>query len=162
MTGTKRYQFVEVNIPAAVAAGGKVFIKDQPQLRTQTDQLVIIESMETYDVAALAVSPSGVAMPSTANLANTILVLNIAGYDNMQYIPLSVMNPLASSDTAVQRIWNVQGKFLFDQLWQVDWTKSYLQFGALQAGGISFGLGVYYRVVPNDNRGFPQPFNVYQ
>ena len=162
MSGTKRYQFVEVNIPAAVAAGGKVFIKDQPQLRTQTDQLVIIEAMETYDIAALAVSPAGVPMPSTANLANTILVLNIAGYDNMQYIPFTVMNALASSDTAVQRVWNTQGKFLFDQLWQVDWTKSYLQFGAAQAGGISFGLGIYYRVVPNDNRGFPQPFNVYQ
>ena len=162
MSGTKRYQFVEVNIPGTVSAGGKVFIKDQPQLRTQTDQLVIIEAMETYDIAALAVSPAGVPMPSTANLANTILVLNIAGYDNMQYIPLNVMNALASADTAVQRIWNTQGKFLFDQLWQVDWTKSYLQFGAAQAGGISFGLGIYYRVVPNDNRGFPQPFNVYQ
>ena len=160
--GTKRFQFVEINVALNQTAGSKLFIKDQPQLRTQTDQLVIIEAIETYDIAALAVSPAGVPMPSTAQLANVVLNLNINGYDNIQYVPLTVLNAQASADTAVQRIWNNQGKMQFDSLWGVDWTKSYLQFGALQNAGISFGLGVYYRVVPNDNRGFPQPYNVYQ
>lgn len=162
MTGAKRFQFVEVQVEQAYSAGGKLWIKDQPQLRTQTDQLVIIEAMETYDITTLAVSPALRTMPTTAQLANVVLVLNIMGYENLQYIPMNKLNSISSSDTSVQRLWNVDGKFEFDQLWGVDWTKSYLQFGASQAAGISFGLGVYYRVVPNDNRGYPQPYNVYQ
>lgn len=160
--GTKRFQFVEINVALNQAAGSKLFIKDQPQLRTQTDQLVIIESVETYDNVTLAFSPAGVAMPTTAQLSNVVLNLNINGYDNIQYVPLNVLNAQASSATGVQRIWNQRGKMEFDNLWGIDWTKSYLQFGALQTAGISFGLGVYYRVIPNDNRGYPQPYNVYQ
>lgn len=155
----KRFQFVEINVALNAVAGSKLFIKDQPQLRTQTDQLVIIEAIETYDVAALAVSPAGVPMPTTAQLANVVLNINIQGYDNIQYVPLTKMVAQASSDTAVQRIWSQSGRMEFDELWGVDWTKSYLQFGAPQAAGISFGLGVYYRVIPNDNRGYPQAYN---
>ena len=160
--GTKRFQAVEINVANNVVAGSKIFIKDQPQLRTQTDQLVIIEAIETYDIDALALSPAGVTMPTTAQLANVVLTLNVAGYENLQYIPLTKLLTQGSSDTSVQRLWNVEGKFCFDNLWQVDWTKSYLQFGAAQNAGISFVLGVYYRVSPNDNRGFPQPYNQYQ
>lgn len=142
----KRYQLVELQVPAAgLGAGQRLYFQDQPQLRTQINQLVIIKAIETFNVLAVAKSPSGVTVAAAADLANAFLVLNVAGTEEMQYIPLSVLNRVNVFTAGTSF---VNDLFSLDYQYQIDWTKSYLQFGAAQSNIVSFIFGVYYQYEP--------------
>lgn len=151
---SKRFQYIEIQTKANYGAGGKLMIGDQPQLRTQDDQRVIVTGIETYDINVVPLSPQGLPLPSTAELSNAFLVLNIQSYETLQYIPMAALQRVQSAATATQRFW-IEKLFEFDRLWGVDWTKSYIQFAAAQASGVSFALGVHYYYLPQDSRFAP-------
>lgn len=143
MVRTSRYQLIEQQVLTNQGVGQRLYFNDQPQLRTQADQLVIVKGIETFINTAISNAPTGRAVATFLDLQSTFLVLNIAGTETMQYIPLAALN----------RVNNAANSFVYelfelkDQA-QIDWTKSYLQFGAAVAAGRSFLLGVYYEYVP--------------
>ena len=146
-TSAKRFQLVELQVPTAgLGAGQRLYFQDQPQLRTDINQIVTINAIDTYQINAVAKSPSGNAVASAADLANAFLVLNVMGTEELQYIPLVTLNRFpdftAGDPTAVDQ-------FTLQGVTNIDWTKSYLQFGAAQAGPVSFLFGVYYQYTPS-------------
>lgn len=161
---TTRFQIVEIPVPAAgVGANGRLPIQDQPQLRTQSGQTVIIQALTAYDAVAVPYTPTGGANATVANYSEGFLVLNIYGYETLQYIPLGDLINQNSTDTAVQRFTNDR---LFELNYQsrVDWTKSYILCTQAIAAGVSFLLGVHYYVDPNDtaqSAPLPVPYGAY-
>jgi len=162
---TTRFQIIEIPVPAAgVGVQGKIQIQDQPQLRTQSDQVVVIQSIQAFDIISQPLSPSGAPVASVAQLQNAYLVLNIFGYENLQYIPFNLLNNVVSSDTGVQRFYT-ERLFELNQQFRVDWTKSYILTTAAIAGpaNVSFLLGVNYYIIPDDTRQtapLPYPFQI--
>lgn len=145
-TATKRYQLIELQVPAAgIGAGGRLYFQDQPQLRTQINQLVHIKAIDTFTNDSVTLSPSGIAVAPLAALKNAFLVLNVSGTEELQYIPLVSLNRNAVVSGTVPF---VVDQFMLENVFNIDWTKSYLQFGAAQTGPISFLFGVNYSYVP--------------
>lgn len=165
MLQTTRFQIIEIPVPAAgVGLLGRIKIEDQPQLRTQSDQTVVIQAIQTYDIITNPLSPTGKPLPSVAQLSNAYLVLNIFGYENLQSIPMNVMNNTISSDTSVQRFYTDR-LFRINEQFRVDWTKSYILTTAAIASpaNVSFLLGVHYYIMPDDTAQtapLPQPYRI--
>lgn len=138
-----KFQLFEVAIPAAAAAGQRIYIGDQPQLRSQSGQMVMIESIETFSNVALARSPfSTLTTALNADLLNAILVLNVGGFEDLQGIPFALLNRVQG---AVAPNVFCQDLFELNDLYRVDWTKSYIQLNAAPSGAIAYLLGVRYK-----------------
>jgi hypothetical protein len=138
-----KYQLFELAVPATAQPGQRIYIGDQPQLRSQSGQMVIIESIETFSVNALARSPFSVLTTALiADLQNAILVLNVGGFEDLQGVPLVLLNRIQTNLIA-----NVfcQDLFTTDNLYRVDWTKSYIQLNAAPSGAIAYLFGVRYK-----------------
>lgn len=133
-----------------LGVGARLKIPDQPQLRTQTNQVIIIQAIRSYDDEVLPNTPTGATTATVAAVASAFLVLNVFGFDTNLFIPLIDLVSTASTDTSVQRAYN-NTWFRFNNITKVDWSKSYLQFGAAVTANQSFLLGVHYYVVPDDN-----------
>jgi len=141
---TTKFQLIELQVPATAGAGTRVPIGDQPQLRSQSGTATFIESIETYSVNALTVSPiSGLPVATAADIVNGVLVLNVKGYEDLQFIPLAAINRVWADTAAFVPF--VQDLFLLDDIYAVDWTKSYVQLGAAPSGAIAYLFGVRYR-----------------
>lgn len=138
-----KYQLFELAVPATAAAGQRIYIGDQPQLRSQSGQMVIIESIETFSNVALARSPFSVLTTAlNADLTNAILVINVAGFEDLQGVPLALLNRVQGA--AVPSVF-CQDLFTTDNLYRVDWTKSYIQLNAAPSGAIAYLFGVRYK-----------------
>lgn len=150
-------------MPAAgIGINGRLMIQDQPQLRTQTNQTVIIQAVSAYDGVSVPYTPSGLANATVAEYQESFLVLNVFGYETLQYIPLGDLINQNSADTAVQRFFNNR---LFELNYQsrVDWTKSYILSTQGVASG-AFLIGVHYYVDPDDtaqSAPLPTPYGAY-
>ena len=141
---TTKYQLFEVPVPAAAAAGQRIYIGDQPQLRSQSGQMVIIQGIETFSAQALTKSPFSVNVTATpADIRNAILVINVGGFEDLQGIPLAVLNRVFA-DTGATFAPYVDDQFLLNNLYRVDWTKSYVQLNAAPSGAIAYLFGVRY------------------
>jgi len=140
---TTKYQLVELQVPAAATAGQRIYFQDQPQLRSQSGRMTLIESVETFSDGALALSPfSSLPTATPADITNGILVLNIAGYEDLQGVPLAVLNRVIPDAAAYAP--GVYDLFLTNDLYRVDWTKSYVQLQAAPSGNIAYLFGVRY------------------
>ena len=138
-----KFQLFEVPIPAAAAAGQRIYIGDQPQLRSQSGQMVMIESIETFSNIALARSPFSVLTTAlNVDIQNAVLVLNVAGYEDIQGVPLAVLNRIQG---AVAPNVFCQDLFTLNDLYRVDWTKSYIQLNGAPSGAIAYLFGVRYK-----------------
>lgn len=142
---TTKYQLVELQIPATAAAGQRFYFQDQPQLRSQSGTTVYIDSIETFSDQAQTLSPlSNLPVAPAAAILNATLVLNIFGYEDLQGIPLAVLNRVAA-DTAAAFVPWVYDLFELDSLDKVDWTKSYVQLTAGTGAAYAYLFGVRYR-----------------
>jgi hypothetical protein len=142
---TTKYQLFEVPIAATAAAGQRIYIGDLPQLRSQSGTMVHIQSIETFSAQALTKSPFSVlttALP--ADIRNAILVLNVGGYEDLQGIPLARLNSVYA-DTGATFAPYVNDQFFLNDLYKVDWTKSYVQLNAAPSGAIAYLFGVRYK-----------------
>jgi hypothetical protein len=138
-----KYQLFELAVPAAAAAGQRIYIGDQPQLRSQSGQMVIIESIETFSNVALARSPFSVLTTAlNVDIANAILVINVGGFEDLQGVPLALLNRVQGA--ALPNVF-CQDLFTTDNLYRVDWTKSYVQLNGAPSGAIAYLFGVRYK-----------------
>jgi len=142
----RRYQLIELKVVDALSAGNQLFFEDQPQLRSQPGQLVILDAMECYNRETSAVSPSGRQNVAAADLGKCFLVINIQGTDEMKYIPLNRLSPILFAGSS--SIPSVTSPLLFDAVANIDWTKSYVLAQGAVAAAQSFLFGVFYRYQP--------------
>lgn len=141
---------IETQIPANSTATRFQF-NDQPQLRTDQTQDVVIQSMQIYDITDVPLSPNNVAVSTAAFMRQTYLVMYIDGEESIYRIPLVDMHITSNGTDPFQYEMD-----LFDNL-LIDWTKSYFFTPAPYAAGVfatfSFLLGVRYRKLPPGTAG---------
>lgn len=149
---TKRYEMIETQIPTNSGATRFNFF-DQPQLRTDTTQDVIIQGIETFDVNDVTLSPNNVTLPTKAQLQQAYIVLYVDGEESIYRIPLIQLHRVNNfADPWVQ----YEEMPKFENL-MVDWTKSYIftpsPFSAGVFATFSILLGVHYRKLPPGTMG---------
>jgi hypothetical protein len=143
-------QTIELIVPSTAGANSPIYFQNQPQLQSvRGDRKIYIEGIETFNVNSLAASPLTAGSPVAANadIINATLTLNVAGTLQYQQIPMSSLvrgwvDGLAGSVNA-----HVEEIFGFEDLYEVDWTKSYVQLinGPVSAPPYSYIFNVYYR-----------------
>jgi hypothetical protein len=144
----KRYEMIELGAASGgIPTGqtGRFNFLDQPQLRNQPNQVIIIRDIEIFPVTSYAASQytNGVVGLPIAEIAKVVLVLYINGEESVKYIPLAKLNHIQDATPAVFQQ-ALQG---FDNLSNVDWDKSYVQYNSASANGpyiIPFGI-TYFR-----------------
>jgi len=148
---TKRYELLEIQIPAASTAT-RFNVPDQPQLRTDQDADIIIQGIESFDTNGIPFSPNNIAMATAAQLQQTYLTLYIDGEESIYRVPLLSLKRIANEVNA-----GVNNPYVWDLFKlrnvQVDWTKSYFftpnSYSAVAPNAtFSFLLGVHYYKLP--------------
>lgn len=136
-----------VEIPVAVG-DRRVAIQDQPMLRTYPGHRVVIKGIEciTAKVLTNAVLNSG-ANITRADLIKSTLVLYSQQWEKVQYMPLARLVSVFDTDSAVgTTIPFVANPVTFEDLTEVDWTKSYIQLAngtSIATAGVII-LGIQY------------------
>ena len=150
---TPMFQLIELIIPATVTGFNQfTYFQQQPQLQSTTgNQTVYIKGIDILSNQALSFSPltAGSPVAAPADLANAVLVLNIAGTLKFQNIPLSLMNRVIQSPGAACS--SVYDLFQLWNIWEVDWTKSYVTTVSPPAGTLPFSyiFGIHYSYEPD-------------
>lgn len=149
---TPLFQIVELIIPVTVTGSNQfTYFQQQPQLQsTSANQTVFVKALETFSVQALTTSPITTSSPvaSEVNIANGVLVLNIAGTLKFQMIPLAILNRVIQSPGAACP--GVYDLFQLRKTWEVDWTKSYVTTVAPPINPpFSYLFGVHYSYEPD-------------
>lgn len=146
MTPVKRYEVVEVIVQAN--AGGTFFkISDQPNLRMDSTQDIVIVGLEMFSVSAIPISPlSQAALATDAQLQNTSLVLYVDDEESIHLIPAvklqSTRTALATS-TLIFQPEPLQVKNLV----KVNWDKSFYQaHQPYNTGGANAQFSLYLGV----------------
>lgn len=143
---------VELIIPATVAGFNQTtYFQQQPQLQSTTaNQTVYVKAIDVITNQGLTYSPltSGSPVAGPDEIKNAVLVLNISGTLKFQNIPLALMNRVIQSPG--EACPGVIDLFQFKDLWQVDWTKSYVvTVGPPIAPPFSYLFGVHYGYEPD-------------
>lgn len=134
----RRYEQIELQIP--VGAGTKVPIGDQTNLRNQSGQAIIVRDIEVITAAVLPTTPNGATNAPLAELKKAVLVLYVNGEESVQRIPLLKLNRINDGASPYQEQFES-----FDDLRNVDWSKSYILFSSAPATTpYSILLGVSY------------------
>lgn len=131
----KRWEMVEVGassngIPNAQT--GRFNLDDQPQLRNQPGQIIIVRNIELFVDSSYSFSQikNGVAAIPANEIPKIVLVLYINGEESIKYIPLAKLLHIDDGLTPFQ--WDIQG---VDNLSNVEWDKCYVQYNSASAGG---------------------------
>jgi hypothetical protein len=146
-----------VEVPVTANGLTKVAIPDQPMLKSYSDHHVVIRSIRNISAKVLTNAPlSGNAVAARAEQIKATLVLYCSGWEKEQYIPLLMLNPVADADaTTATTIPYMFQALEFEDLKDVDWTKSYVQFsnGTVSASSpYSFLFGINYLILDNNSR----------
>lgn len=146
------FQLVELIIPATVVGFNQTtYFQQQPQLQsTQGNQTVYVKGIDVLSNQALTTSPLTANSPVAApgDIQNGVLVLNIAGTLKFQNIPLALMNRVTQSPGAACPA--VYDLFQLRNIWEIDWTKSYVVTVAPPAAlPFSYLFGIHYSYEPD-------------
>lgn len=120
-----------IEVPVTVAGVQKVKFPDVQQLRSTTDQIVILKGMR---LITPKVSPNCATLASVnaplAELRKIFLVIYCEGWEKAQMIPLLTLNDIADGDaTAATTIPYRNKATKFNNWRKVDWSQTYLLFG---------------------------------
>ena len=132
----------------------RIPIGDQANLRTDGGQDIVIIGVEAFNVNALPLSPiSNNPLPTVAQLSNAFLTLYVGQEESINLIPVTKLN-ITRSALATATDYFQDNETEFQNLYPVQWDKSYLQLGApFNAGGanaiFSFLLGITYLKYPS-------------
>lgn len=134
----------------AAVGNTRIPIQDQPMLKSYAGHKVVIKAIEVITAKMLT---NGV-LNATANLTRAdliklVLVLYCDGWEQVQYIPLARLVSIHDTDSAVgTTVPFMNDPALFENLKDVDWTKSYFQTanGTSIATAATIILGVQYQV----------------
>ena len=152
METVNRYELVELTVPAATL--GRVTFQTIPQLRNQPDQIIQINAIHIFPITSYANSQATSVLPGmpAADIPKAVLVLYVNGEESIKMIPLAQMIHINDFASPYQeQLW------LFDQLKNVDFDKSYVQFAVASDAAayvIPFGIN-YIRFVKGNANGFP-------
>lgn len=146
-TKIKRFELVELTVPAN--STGRVGFNTIPQLRNQSNQTIQIKSIKIYldTVYANSQVTNSVIGMAAAELPKAVLVLYVNGEESIKMIPLAQLNNIDDLAAPYQENFSE-----FDDLTNVDFDKSYVQFSAASAGTvyvIPFGI-TYLRFMSNN------------
>lgn len=152
MEQVKRFELVELLVPAATF--GRVTFQTIPQLRNQPDQIIQITSIKIYPDTSYANSQQTGSLPGmpATEIPKAVLVLYVNGEESIKMIPLAQMNAINDFASPFQ-----QELWAFDQLKNVDFDKSYVQFSSASDANpyvIPFGIS-YIRFVKMGANGNP-------
>lgn len=138
----KRFEIVELGGVNGVPNGliGRAAFEDQPQLRDQSNQVIIITNIELFVDTVYRNSQYTNALPGfpPGEIPKACLVMYVNGEESARLIPLAKLNHI--NDQLNPFEFDNPG---FDNLQNVDWDKSYVQFASATAGGpyvIPFGV----------------------
>lgn len=140
MAAIKRYEMVELTIPAGTGAGSRVPFNTIPQLRNQQNQDIFIKGIKIFLASVYAASQANNAIPGfpATELPKCVLVLYVNGEESIKQIPLAQLNNINDVANPFQFMEDT-----FEDLSNVDWDKSYVQFNTAAAGApyvIPFGI----------------------
>jgi hypothetical protein len=126
-----RYEMVEIIVPAGTT--GSVPFPDAPNLRNQTDQRIVVLDIEFFPDYAYGASFLNNTIPGTpiGEIPKSALVLYVNGEESIRRIPLSKIN--YSRNGGIGSTFETE-RVPFNQLKNIDWPKSYIQFNAAPAG----------------------------
>lgn len=147
---TIRFALVELFIPAGTAGNGaQVPFQDQPLLRTQQGQQVYIQAIETFSDQAFIQTASGHVVAPVAQIQNSLLTLSVNNFFQIKQLPLARINGIWA-DTGATFVPFSNNIICFDNLTDVIWTESYVEFGTTPAADVpfSFLFGVHYSLQP--------------
>jgi hypothetical protein len=150
---TPMFQLVELIIPATVIGFGQfTYFQQQPQLQSITgSQTVFVKGIDVLSNQALTTSPltAGSPVATPDDIANGVLVLNIAGTLKFQNIPMALMNRVIQSPgLACPSVYDL---FQLKNIFEIDWTKSYVTtVAAPLAAPFSYLFGVHYSYEPDE------------
>jgi hypothetical protein len=153
MFRTKRFQLVELIVTATIVGNNQnVYFQNQPQLQSVLgDRTIYIKKIETYTNKALALSPltSGNGVATPADIINGVLTLCVKGEEQLRQIPLADLNRVFADTGAAFAPFVWEG-FYVKNLYEVDWTKSYVTLVATPAAApFSYLFGVHYDYEPD-------------
>lgn len=151
MFRTKRFQLVELVIPATVVGNNQqTYFQNQPQLQSISgDRRIYVKKITAYTDESIDSSPltSGNPIATAADLINAVLVLSVQGENAFNMVPLSDLSDIAGAASATPYKYF---PFLLKNTWRLDWTKSYIQtITAPVAVPFSYLLGVSYDYEPD-------------
>lgn len=120
-----------VEIPVGNGAN-TIAIPDQPQLRNQGDEVVVIKAVRLITPKVLSNSPTlGTANMPLADLVKSSLILYSNGWERGFLIPLLTLNDMADADgTAATTIPYAQAPVQFADWENIDWAKSKIQLAS--------------------------------
>jgi hypothetical protein len=145
---TERYDVVEVQVPAS--SKSIIPITDQPQLRSDQTQDIIIQAIETFCVFDMPVTPTNNPLCTDVQMINAFLTLYVNGEESLYRIGLQQLHRIANAVNAtpanIPYNWDL---FKLDNV-QIDWQKCHVDypagFGANTA--FSFLFGIHYKKLP--------------
>lgn len=147
-----RWELVELNVPASTT--GRVTFQTIPQLRNQTDQIIVIRDIEVFTVSSYANSQQNSSLPGmpVADVAKAVLVLYVNGEESIKNIPLAMLIHVDDfTNVYHERI------FSFENLLNVDFDKSYVQFAtASTASNYVIPFGISYNRLVKSATGIPK------
>lgn len=122
-----------VEVPVGTNGRGRVPLPDVAQLRSTTDQRIIIKSIRLITLETLTNAPLlGTANAPVAELQKLTLTLYSEGWEKGQNIPVLTLSDMSVSTGTFPHRYNQTN---FNNWQAVDWPKSYLQYanGTLSA-----------------------------
>ena len=148
-----RWELVELNVPAGTGPG-RVTFQTIPQLRNQTDQIIVIKDIEIFTISSYANSQQNSALPGmpVADVPKAVLVLYVNGEESIKMIPLGMLVHVDDfANIYHERI------FSFESLVNVDFDKSYVQFSsAVSAAPYVIPFGISYNRMVKTATGIPK------
>ena len=140
MLRTKRFELVELTVPANTPAGSRVQFNTIPQLRNQANQRIIVTDMSVYVDTSYGnsqVTNSIVGMPA-AEIPKIAMTYYVNGEESIKLMPLAELIHINDASAPYLQNW-----YPFADLENLDWDKSYAQFNAASSGTqyvIPFGI----------------------
>lgn len=151
MIKAPKFQLAEVKIAVAPTGNLQSFaFEQQPQLQSISgDKQVYIKSMSVYTADELVISPLSPqnATMLSADIPKAALILSVAGVLEFLQLPLVELHKFQGT-TAPSQFW----PYAFRNLYQIDWTKSQVQFVVPPSTPVPFSVlfGIVYDYFPDE------------
>src|SRR5688572_4521496 len=117
---------IMIEVPVSSNGKGRVALPDVAQLRSTTDQKIVLKSIRLITSDILTNGPlTGLVNAPLAELQKMTLTLYAEGWEKGQTIPLLPLNDVALSGGTFPHRYSQTN---FNNWSAVDWPKSYIQF----------------------------------
>ena len=148
---TTRFELIEISITVQPVGRLSTFnFGQQPLLQSISgDQQVFVKSIAAYTSDMLALSPitPNNTVLLAADVSNTILNIDTGGKFSFHRLPFVELLKFQGT-TAPSQFWPYE----VNDIWQIDWTKSEVQFLNATASVVPFSVvfGITYDYAPDN------------